>query len=354
VTEQAANPQLAGEGPTPDPARPDGVPAAARRRGGGRFTQLGTRGPAIGFGLLFVVLFAVFSLLKPDAFFTSSNVKSILATSVVAMLLSMGLVFVLVVRDFDLSIASNAALAGSAAVLAMSKLGQPTGVAFLIAVGVGVLGGAVNGLIVAFFNANALITTLATTSVFAGIQEWLTKSGTVSTGINHSYLNLTAQQLAGWPVDVGVVVVLAVVTAIGIRTSVFGRHAYATGANQPAARLAGVRTAAVRFWSFVLVGLFAGLAGICLTSLAGGTPQAGSTNTYLLPAYAAAFLGAITVGRGNFTILAAVLGVLFVNMLQVGLIVVEAPLFTTDLISGLILVGAVLISRTSASHVSLN
>jgi ribose transport system permease protein len=270
------------------------------------------------------------------------------------MLLSMGLVFVLVVRDFDLSIASNATLAGSCAIILMSKFGYPTGIAVVGALIAGVLAGAANGLIVAFFRANALITTLATTSVFAGIQEWMTHSNTVTTGIHHSYFTLTAAVTAGrFPIDVIVIVIVAVITSVLVRNSVFGRHAYATGANQTAAHLAGIRTAGVRFWSFVIVGLFAGAAGVCLTSLSGGTPQAGSTETYLLPAYAAAFLGAITIGRGNFTIISALLGVLFVNTLQVGLIVVEAPLFTTDLFSGLILVIAVLISRTSGSaHVS--
>jgi ribose transport system permease protein len=316
-------------------------------------SRIRERSPQIGFVVLFAAVFALFSILRPTDFLDSTSLESIFSTAVVAMLLSTGLVFVLIVRDFDLSIANNAALSGSAAIMLMSSAHVSTVVACLAALVIGMLAGAFNGLIVAWFNANALIATLATSSVFAGIQEWMTNSLQVSSGIKRGFLDITSQKWAGLPADVIVILVIAALMVVVLRYTVFGRHAYAAGSNRAASRLAGVRTKMIRFWAFVIMGGFAGLAGVCLTSIGGSTPAVGSTDSYLLPAYAAAFLGAITIGRGRFTIGAAIVGVVFVNMLQTGLIIVGAPQFTTDLLTGLVLVAAVLISRASASDVSL-
>lgn len=307
-----------------------------------------TIAPGLVFTLLSVAMFAVFSVLSPHVFFTWATVGSIFLTAVVAMLLSVGLVFVLIARDFDLSIANIAAMSGSVAIVAMANAGFPAGAAAALAIVVGIGAGLLNGVVIAYLNADALITTLATGSLFAAVQEWITNDGTVSQGISGGYLAIAERQWFGISAMVICTLALVAVAAFVLRTTVFGRHAYATGANSRVAYQAGIRTRAVRFWSFAIAGGFAAAAGVCLTSMDGSTPEAGSTSTYLLPAYAAVFLGAITVGRGKFTPVAAAVGVLFINTLQIGLVIVGAPQFTTDLATGAVLLAAVLISRATS------
>jgi ribose transport system permease protein len=141
---------------------------------------------------------------------------------------------------------------------------------------------------------------------------------------------------------ISVVVVLAVWGLL--KFTVFGRHAYAVGSNELAASVAGVRTREVRWAAFVTLGILAGLAGVLITAQGGGSSP-NNASGLLLPTYTAAFLGLSALGRGKFTPIATYFGVVFIGTLQTGLTILDQPSWIASVITGSVLVVAVLIAR---------
>jgi ribose transport system permease protein len=295
-------------------------------------------------GGVFVVMIVTFSILKPHAFPTIANLKAILDQASVFAVLGAGLTVVLVLGEFDLSFDANAAISGAAAVELMAALHGGTVLAILAGVGVGALVGAANGAIVAFGRAPAFIGTLAVASVAAGVESWFTKDANVYQGLTTSYQAIAINTIDGIPLTVFISICCVLASWLLLSFTVYGRRAHAVGSNPTAATLAGLRTPRTRFIGFVFMGAMAGIAGIILTSRAGGTfPDSGTG--LLLPVYTAAFLGASALGRrGQFHPLATYFGVIFIGSLQTGLTMVQAPAWSAQLVTGIVLVMAVLVA----------
>jgi ribose transport system permease protein len=322
------------------PQSPGGTAPAARaaRRDAiwvavGRFGVLG----------MFVAMLVTFSILKPGTFPTYDNARAILQQAAILAVLGTGLTVVLVIREFDLSIEANAALSGAIAVQLMVKLGLPTTLGILCGILTGALVGIANGTIVAYGRAPALIGTLAIASVAGGIESMITHEKTVY-GVPASYIGLSTSKVFGIPLFI--FVSLACVLGIWalLKYTVYGRHAHAVGSNPVAASSAGVHTREVRWGAFVLLGALAGLAGVLITSQGGGS-SASNASGVLLPVYTAAFLGASAMGRGRFNAIATYFGVIFIGTLQTGLTLLAQPTWIAQVITGTVLVAAVLIAR---------
>jgi ribose transport system permease protein len=297
-----------------------------------------------GLPIAFAVMVLVFCLLLPH-FATIGNAKNILAQQALVAVLAAGVTVILVIGEFDFSFAGVVGLSGLVAVLMMSQLHMGAAAAVVAAVGVGLCAGCLNGMLVAYGRAPSFIATLAVGAIASGVEEGVSGSNTIYAGIDQSYLNLMeTDTVLGIPLII--VCSLAVVAAVWVvlRFTTFGRRAYAVGGNEPAAHLAGIRTHRVRFLGFVITGLCAGLVGIILTSRSGAYfPQ--STFGLLISAYAGAFLG-VTATRGRqFHPWSSYLGVLFLGTLSTGLVEANWPAWTSDLVTGVVLVTAVLIAR---------
>jgi putative multiple sugar transport system permease protein len=125
-----------------------------------------------------------------------------------------------------------------------------------------------------------------------------------------------------------------------MRTTVFGRHTYAVGGNEPAAKLSGVRSKRVTFFVFVNIGVLAALAGMVYAArLNAGTPQAGIN--FELEAIAAAFIGGASATGGVGTVLGAIIGGLVLGVLNNGMSIVGVDIYSQQVIKGLVLLGAV-------------
>jgi ribose transport system permease protein len=168
---------------------------------------------------------------------------------------------------------------------------------------------------------------------------------TVTEGITRNYLALTTTKLMGIPLHVLLMVTLVALMWFLMSFTVQGRRFYAVGSGEEAARLSAVRTSAVTLSGFVILGVTAALAGVVATSQAASYyPNSGAP--YLLPAYAAAFLGFSALGGRRFHPLATFFGVVFTETLSTGLSMLNAPPWVTDLSEGLVLAAAVLLVRT--------
>ena len=276
---------------------------------------------------------------RPHSFLTWNNARAILDDSSVLCVLAVGITAILVIGEFDLSVGFVAGLAGAAGVSAMAYHHLGTGAAVAIAVGAGAAAGLANGVAVAYVRIPSFIATLAVGSIAAAIELAITKTA-IFQGLSGSYVKIATTDLATIPLRAIIAAALAVLYLIVLRTTVYGRHAAAVGDNAVAARLVGIPVERVRVVAFMLAGLTAGLAAVLVTSSASQYyPNLGTG--YLLPAYAAAFLGLSLGGGLRFNVLGSYLGVLLLDMVTTGLTMMNQPSWMAALVQGIVLIVAV-------------
>lgn len=301
---------------------------------------------ARGSALIVVVL--VFSALEPHVFPTAANLQVVLSQTAVAGLLAAGLSMSLTAGTFDLSFGATLALTG----VVVAKLlngGAPAPLAILLGVALAGSVGALNGLIVVRSKVPSLVVTLGTQSVLAGVVAWLASGAYVTlTPTPFSDLSRGAW-LLGLPNETAVMLLVCGIGALFMRYCTAGRNLQAVGANPEASRLAGINVSGYVVGALAATGAFAGLAAMIVTAqLGAGHPEVGPG--YLLPAFAASFIGA-SVGRGGaFSFFGAVYGALLLTTLTNGLVIVDAPDWTQSVLTGLVLIGAVALSRSLRSR----
>jgi ribose transport system permease protein len=289
--------------------------------------------------IAFAGAFAFFSIAKPDVFLTWANAQAILDDASVLSVLAVGVTVVLVLGEFDLSIGAVVGLAAAASVAAMSYQGWSTGVAIAIGVGAATLVGLVNGISVAYVRIPSFIATLAIGSIAGGIELAITKTS-IFEGLRHSYLNIALTNYGGISLRSIIAAGLTVVSLIILQTTVYGRYASAVGDNPAAARLTGVPVQRVKVIGFMLTGLTAGVASVLAASSA-ASYYPGIGTGFLLPAYAAAFLGLSMTGGLRFNVIGSYLGVLLLGTVTTGLTIMNQPNWAAALVQGGVLLTAV-------------
>jgi ribose transport system permease protein len=295
-------------------------------------------------GSALIAVVAVFGILEPHVFPTSANLQVVLSQTAVAAVLAAGLSLSLTAGAFDLSFGATLALTG----VIVAKL-LNAGVPWLLALALGVaLGGAVgalNGLIVVRSKVPSLVVTLGTQSVLVGVVAWLVSGAYVTLDPTGFSEISRGAWLLGLPNETAVMLVVCGAGALFMRYCTAGRNLQAVGANPEASRLAGINVGGYVVGALAATGAFAGLAAMLVTAqLGAGHPEIGPG--YLLPAFAAAFIGA-SVGRGGaFSFFGAVYGALLLTTLTNGLVIVDAPDWTQSVLTGAVLIGAVALSRS--------
>jgi ribose transport system permease protein len=294
----------------------------------------------------FILLVLIFSLLRPAVFPTARNLGNIIEQVATLAIVSAMLTMVMVIGDFDLSVGTLASLAGVVAADLMANRGLGILPAVLIALAVGALGGALNGLLVAYGGLSAFVATLATMTAYGGIALLYTNGATIFSNIPEDFRVLGQGALG--PIPTPVIIMLLVVLAawVVMEQTVFGRRLYAIGGNPEASHLAGINVRLLRLLSYVLSGLGAALAGVILTSrLFSAHPQAG--NPFMLNAAAAVFLGATAFREGEPHVVGTLLGVLIMGVLGNGMNILGVNSYIQAILTGIIIVLAVLLSGLS-------
>jgi len=314
-------------------------PAGARR--GADLRRVSVRGVAERWSLVlaFVVAFVFFSIARPHSFLTWDNARAILDDSSVQCVFAIGVTAILVIGEFDLSVGFVAGLAGAAGVSVMAYHGWGAGAAVLVALLAGGVSGLANGVAVAYVRIPSFVATLAVGSIAAAIELAITKTA-IFEGLSPTYLDIATTHVATIPLRAVIAAGVAVVFMIILRGTVYGRHAASIGDNPAAARLVGIAVERVRTIAFVLAGLCAGLAAVLVTSSA-TQYYPGLGTSYLLPAYAGAFLGLSLGGGLRFNVLGSYLGVLLLAMVTTGLTMMNAPSWVAALVQGIVLIVAV-------------
>jgi ribose transport system permease protein len=253
-----------------------------------------------GLGLL-ALMIVIFTITLPGKFLTYDNLIGVVSNQTIGGIMALALLLPLASGVFDISIGGAMTLA----VVLVTWLfqttdgGMPIPLAILIALAAGALIGVVNGTLVIKARVDPFIATIGVSSVLLGLSEVIANGTTISTGIPSAFTDLGRTFVAKVPLTLAYVAVVAIALWYLLEQTPFGRRVYATGAARDAARLAGVKTDRIIFLSFVASALLASLAGVVYGARIGaGPPNVGAN--YLLPAFAAAFLGATTIRPGRF------------------------------------------------------
>jgi ribose transport system permease protein len=318
----------------------------------GRRPALRLRAPSREFLGRYALVFAlaalivVFSLLRPDTFFTTGNFQSILTTEAVLVILALGVILPLAAGEFDLSVA--AVLGFSAGLLAhlTANLHWAIAPALLVTLAAALAIGAVNGLFVVRFGVNSFITTLGIGTIVGGLALAIFGAETIG-GIPSSFTSPFREKLFGLQVPVYLALALVVVIWFFLEHTPTGRHLFFTGEGREAARLSGLRVNRIRFWSLVASAGFAWLAGIVLAAQTGAA-QASYGSPFLLPAFAAGFLGATTIKVGRQNAWGTVVAVYLLAVGTTGLQLLGAADWVDDVFNGSALVLGVALARLVA------
>ena len=293
---------------------------------------------------LLAVLFAIFVGTQNDAL-TQSVLTDIFNNSLPLALAAAGGTLVVLTRGFDLSVAGVVSLTNVlvAVYAGDGPLGALGGLA--IAVVVGGLVGAVNGVLIAYLNLQSIALTLSSMIVCSGAALLILDApgGNVSDFMVYS---LTDQLAGVIPVALAIAIVVYLVWVVLLRTN-WGVGLYAIGADETAAVLAGVPAARTKVIAYVLAGVCYGLAGFMLTALtATGTPNVG--DPYLLLVFAAIALGGTSFSGGRGGIAGSMLGALTLTLLQKVLFSTGVSSFYTGIFQGAVMIIAVVIAAVSA------
>lgn len=250
-----------------------------------------------------------FYILVPDTFGTSGSFSSIFGSQQVLVFLAMSALVTLAVGEFDLSVASMMGITATTIPVLAGGHDMNIVLACVIGVGAAVLAGAVNAFFVVVMDVSSFVVTLGTGTLLIGLAQMI--SGTNIVSVNSPGLaRLAVGEVLGMPVSFYYGLGLAALIAYVIAWTPMGRSMVFVGANREVARLAGIRVQRIRFGAYVTAGLLAGLAGFILVATVGGFDPA-SSQTFLLPALAAVFLGTAVVQPGAFNPIGTMVAIYF-------------------------------------------
>ncbi len=298
------------------------------------------------FGLLLVILFVGLALsLLTDTFLSVANFTNVARQISINGILAVGVTFVLLTAGVDLSLGSVVALSG----VACATFAHPGDHSVFVPIAVGLLTGAacglVNGVLVTRGGVAPFIVTLGMMTIARGLA--LIVSGGRPVADMSNELTALAGDFLGVPVPVLCFAGVAAAAWFFLRNFRLGRHIYAVGGNENAARAAGVPVERVKLFAYCLCGLLTGLAGVVLAArITTGQPNAGQA--YELDAIAAVVIGGTSLAGGVGTITGTLLGVLLIGVINNGLDLMGVSSYYQAVIKGVIIVGAVWLDRRQA------
>lgn len=319
-------------------AVPPGPAAAPRQHYGAGWVA--PRFAVIGVWILLAVLFG---LLRPDTFLTTGAAKVIFGSQQALIFLTASLLCTIVVGEFvDMSGAANFGLAAIFVSVMTVQHGWNVWLAAASAVLLSTVIGAVNGLLVVKVRVNTIVVTLGMSTLLLGIALWMSNLMPVS-GLTSSFQEISSHHLLGLPISFYYGLLLMLGFAYLLHFTPLGRNMRFVGESREVSRLAGVRVTRVRWGAFTCAGLIAGLGGVLSAAATGGFDP-NVSQSYLLPIFAATFLGTAILQPGRFNPLGTLIAVYFLATGVLGLQLLGATSWVSDVFYGGVLVVAVTIS----------
>ena len=293
-------------------------------------------------GLVAVVLVFAVATGAPERYLSTNNLRVVFAQTVIVALGAIGMTVVIVSAGIDLAVGSTIALTGVVTAILL-RAGQPPWVAMTAAVLCGGLVGLVSGLAITRLKVVPFIGTLGMLGVARGAAKWVSGQEAVyppATWINDLAVTVPTPAWLVFAPGVWITVVLAVVMAVVLRRTVFGRRVFALGSSEAAARACGISTDRLKVQVYSLAGLFVGLAGVMqMSRLRLGDPTVAAGTE--LDVIAAVVIGGGSLSGGEGGIVGSMVGALAMAFLRNGTQQMGWPNYVQEIIIGAIIVGAV-------------
>lgn len=301
--------------------------------------------------IAWAVVVVIFSALRPGTFPTIGTFGAIFGSQAVLVIVTLGLLVPLRAGDYDLSVAGTLTLSSMIIGRLNGGAGIEIWICVVIALAIGVSVGLVNGLFVRVFGINPFIVTLGMGTLLLGITLLISNDQTYS-GVSQGLDNITeVDRFLGIPLEFYYALALCVIVWYVFEHTSLGRRLLFVGSGREVARLSGVRVERMRVGALVVAGFLAAAAGIFFAGTSGAAnPTAGST--FLLPAFAAAFLGGTTITPGRFNAWGTIIAAYFLVTGVTGLAILGAQSWVQTVFYGGALILAVAFAQLSKGRKS--
>jgi rhamnose transport system permease protein len=293
--------------------------------------------------VLVMVVLGVFVAIQAPQFLSRSNLIQVSVLASIIGIAAVGQAIVVMTRNVDLSVEAIIGLVAFAVadLLAGRTLTEPAAIA--AGIGLGLVLGVGNGVLVSVLRVPAIVATLGTLSIYRGFLFFIAGGKQVTvTDLPAGYTDLARADLLGVPLFLLLAIVIVAIAAVVLRQTRAGRQVYAVGSNPEAAAIIGIRAGLVTFGAFAVCGLLAGVAGI-LWGMEFGTVNASSATGVTLSVIAAVVVGGVNIFGGSGTVVGAGLGALFLAFIQNALILLRLSQFWLQAIYGIVILLAVLL-----------
>jgi len=296
----------------------------------------------IGIFLGLVILFIFFSIFS-RTFLTVNNLLNITRQVSIIGILSIGMTLAILIGGIDLSVGSVVAFVGVITADMMVSYELSIGLSIVIGLLVGVGIGFINGSLISFFKVPAFIATLGTMTIFRGA-TFIYTQGRPIYNLPRQFGFIGAGYVGPIPFPTIMFFIVIILASFLLKKTTLGRSIYSIGGNQEAALYSGIPVRRRQIITFCIVGFISALSGVILASrLRSGLPTAGQG--YELTAIAAVILGGASITGGVGTVLGTFFGALLIGTLQNGLNLIGVDPFVLELITGIVIVFAVIIDR---------
>ncbi len=282
-------------------------PADARRRSLGQ-TLLGVASNQ-GLFVLAIIFVVVYAILLPDTFLSKQTFRAIVASSVIVAFLSLAQTIVVASNNYDLSIAYNLGLSHIVVLGILTQTSLPWPLAVALTVGMGVVIGLINGLLVEKAKIDSLIATLGIGTILYGLGAWYTNGAQVIGDLPDYFTAINDGTIFGVPLPALFVAVLVAAVWIAFEYLPIGRQVYAVGGNRKAAVLTGINSQKLIIGVFMVSGAIASFAGVVLGARL-HVAQSAVGPEFLLPSFVGALLGSTTIRPGRPNALGTIVAVL--------------------------------------------
>ena len=289
--------------------------------------------------LIALVIVGVLISLFTPYFFTTNNLMGVFRAFSLTAIMSIGMVLVIITGGIDLSVGSAMGLASLVTALCFAA-GLSMGISIAAGIGVGLLFGLVNGVLVTVIGLPPFIATLGTLSIGRGLMYMITRGVPVTPDTPEAFAFLGQGYVGPVPVPVVLMMILMIAFAIIMRRTRFGRHIYATGGNEYAARLSGVKVDRVKLSVYVISSTIAAIAGVIgFSRYLSAEPASGFGAE--LDVIAAAAIGGASLAGGAGSVTGAVIGAALVGVIANGVVLLNINTYAQQAITGGVILIAV-------------
>jgi ribose transport system permease protein len=302
------------------------------------FLRTVVKSKLLNISIVLFILILIAAIVSPN-FLTAYNLQSVIRDLSFVIIITIGQSCLLLLGELDLSVGKMASLSGVIGGILMLQGNVPPYLALFISLLCGLLLGIINGLIITRLKLNAMIVTIATQGVFAGITLVITK-GRAIVGIPAAIHYLGRGVIFGIPIPFVIACMLLIFVLVLTQKTAFGRYVYAIGNNKEAARILGINVSLVRTIVYAMMGLFCAIAGLLMIARLGNS-QPAIGDVWVMNSIAASVIGGVALTGGVGNPFGAVIGACILSIIQNMIVLFNVNTYWQTAVSGIVVLIAI-------------